>query len=114
MRNLITLIILITISLSANAQMTFEETTKSSTNPELTTLIVQDTSYLVAVTSKGSLKMKRISKKSGNEYWMYLGYPTTHKHQDHVVFSDNKDNPKYWYYVVGSTGYPKKVTLTAK
>lgn len=108
MKHLIIMVALVLIAtLNIDAQ-TFNEV-KSLNHVDSTQLTVSDTAYTVVVSRTGSYKVERISK-SGNTYWMYLGYPTKHKYSGNIVFTD-KSNTKYFYYVMGKTGYPKKVTL---
>lgn len=108
MKHLIIMVALVLIAtLNIDAQ-TFSEV--GTTNTETVQLTVSDTTYTVSVSRTGSYKVERISK-SGNTYWMYLGYPTTYKHNDETVFV-NKAGDEYCYYTVGKTGYPLKRKLT--
>lgn len=109
MKHLIIMVALVLIAtLNIDAQ-TFNEV-KSLNHVDSTQLTVSDTAYTVVVSRTGSYKVERISK-SGNTYWMYLGYPTTYKHNDETVFV-NKAGDEYCYYTVGKTGYPLKRKLT--
>ena len=112
MRHLIIMVaFVLCATLTVDAQTTFTEAKGSaSSNSESTSLVTADSTYTVYVSSTGSHKIERISK-SGNTYWMYLGYPTEYLHNGLVVYV-NKDGDKYKYYKVGKTGYPLAVALS--
>lgn len=109
MKHLILLAIAIIISFASIGQdMKFKEADLAS-QVEYVDLKVQDTVYNAIITSKGSYKIERVSK-SGNKYWMYLGYLTNEKFEEHPVWT-NTDKTEYYYYVVSDSGYPLKRTL---
>jgi len=60
------------------------------------------------LSSTGSTWIMRTSKK-GNEYKSYLGTNTGKKYDSKAVYTANvKGEARYFYFTIGSTGYPKR------
>ena len=109
MKNIILLLAVSLISLLSVGQ-TFTEVNPSDSPSKPIELAVGDTTYTVFETRTGTIKLQRIAK-SGNEYWMYLGFMTEYRHDNHIIFQNAK-RTNYYYYVVGNSGYPKAVAVT--
>jgi hypothetical protein len=110
-----TFILFITIMLGSitliQAQSTPNFSLKTPIDATISFTLTVDTLTFDAFQSRtGSIYILRTSKNTGNQYKSYLGYPTTHKYENHDVYS-NKDVTEYWILGLTKNGYPKKVRL---
>lgn len=73
-------------------------------------LTIEGKQFVVTVSSTNNHSIQRVSKKTGKPYKSYLGYLTTNKFKNKLVFT-NHNQTRYWVLALGRTGYPRKVLL---
>lgn len=109
MRTLLLLSVLFVFVATSQAQI-FKPVEKKHKQTKKISLNVDSKTFTAYMSSGGAIYIKRISKKSGKAYNMYLGYPTTYKYNSKLIYT-NKNEDKYWILKLGKTGWPSKTHL---
>lgn len=104
---LITLLVLITLSAQAQ-QFTLKES--ESSQPTTETITIAEKQFNGGYSANGSIYIMRVSSKTQKEYRSYLGTRTDLDFETHPIWT-NKAQDKWWYFVIGDGGYPKRIYL---
>lgn len=108
-KSIILIIALLLIAIGAQAQE-FKLKEAQSTQPTTETVTIAGKQFKGGYASTGTIYIWRTSESTGKEYKAYLGTRTDMDYKNHEVWT-NKDKTKYWYYVIGESGYPKAIYL---
>lgn len=114
MKKLFLSIALLFLSLMAfNQEMTFRFPDKKENGDRDTTMVIDSLSFDIAISKNGALKVQRTSKRTGENYWQYLGYKTPYMLDGKMVLSD-KDKENYWVLGLNKSGYIRKINIIAE
>jgi len=102
---LLIILVLSLVSFASNGQGFSLASTSTSTVDEIT---IAGKTFQGGLSSTGSTWIMRTSK-TGKEYKSYIGTDTNKLYDNKAVYTANvKGEARYFYFTIGSTGYPKR------